>query len=94
MTAATLAARAARSGFGLAPFLRALVRLYRRFVSPALPRACRFEPSCAAYAEEALARHALPRSLWLILTRVLRCHPFHPGGYDPVPQDRSDTHGT
>jgi len=85
MTAATLAVRAARSGFGLALVLLVLVRLYRRFVSPALPRACRFEPSCAAYAEEALGRHALPRALWLIVARVLRCHPFHRGGYDPVP---------
>jgi uncharacterized protein len=85
MTAASLAAEAARSGFGLSYVLRALVRLYRRLVSPALPRACRFEPSCAAYAEEALARHALPRAVWLIVARVLRCHPFHRGGYDPVP---------
>ena len=85
MTAATLAARAARSGLGLSLALRSLVRLYRRFISPALPRACRFEPSCAAYAEEALGRHALPRALWLIVARVLRCHPFHRGGFDPVP---------
>lgn len=85
MSAVTLAGRAARSGFGLSPVLRGLIGLYRRFVSPALPRACRFEPSCAAYGEEALARHALPRALWLIAARVLRCHPFHPGGYDPVP---------
>jgi hypothetical protein len=85
MTGATLAARAARSGLGLSLVLRSLVRLYRRFISPALPRACRFEPSCAAYAEEALGRHALPRALWLIVARVLRCHPFHRGGFDPVP---------
>ena len=85
MSAAVLAARAVRSGLGLSYLLRALVRLYRRFVSPALPRACRFTPSCAEYAEEALGRHALPRALALIAGRILRCHPFHRGGYDPVP---------
>jgi len=63
----------------------ALVRLYRFAISPFLPRACRFEPSCAAYAEEALSHRSLPRALWLILRRVARCHPFHPGGFDPVP---------
>lgn len=85
MSAATLAVRAARTGFGLSYALRALVWLYRRLVSPALPRTCRFTPSCSEFAEEALDRHALPRALWLIATRVLRCHPFHRGGFDPVP---------
>jgi len=74
----------------LAPFrprgiLLALIRFYRAAVSPSLPRACRFEPSCAAYAEEAIARVRLPRALWLIARRISKCHPFHPGGYDPVP---------
>lgn len=62
-----------------------LVRGYRKVVSPALPKSCRFEPSCAAYAEEALRRHHLIKALWLTARRILRCHPFHPGGYDPVP---------
>lgn len=85
MTAAVIAGRAVRTGLGLSYALRGLVRLYRRFISPALPRACRFTPSCAEYAEEALERCALPRALWLIAARILRCHPFHRGGYDPVP---------
>ena len=85
MTAASAAARAARTGLGLSYLLRTIVRLYRRFLSPALPRACRFEPSCAAYADEALGRHSLPRALLLIAGRISRCHPFHRGGYDPVP---------
>ena len=77
--------RAARAGFGLRPLVLLLVRGYRAAISPVLPRACRFEPSCAAYAEEALRRHHVARALWLIVRRISRCHPFHPGGYDPVP---------
>jgi putative membrane protein insertion efficiency factor len=71
--------------FGLRWALLSLIRLYRLAVSPVLPRACRFEPSCAAYAEEAVSRVPLPRALWLIVRRIFKCHPFHPGGYDPVP---------
>jgi putative membrane protein insertion efficiency factor len=71
--------------FGPRALLLALVRFYRGAISPSLPRACRFEPSCAAYAEEAIARRPLPGAFWLIARRILKCHPFHPGGYDPVP---------
>jgi len=70
---------------GLRWVLLALIRFYRAAVSPSMPRACRFEPSCAAYAEEAITRGSLPRALWLIARRISKCHPFHPGGYDPVP---------
>jgi putative membrane protein insertion efficiency factor len=77
--------RVARGGFGLRAFFLFLVRAYRKVVSPALPRTCRFEPSCAAYAEEALRRHHIAKALWLTVRRIARCHPFHPGGYDPVP---------
>jgi putative membrane protein insertion efficiency factor len=62
-----------------------LVRGYRRLVSPMLPAACRFYPSCSAYAEGALARHGVAKGSWLTLRRLARCHPFHPGGIDPVP---------
>jgi putative membrane protein insertion efficiency factor len=58
---------------------------YRRFVSPAMPARCRFYPSCSAYALEAVAVHGPLKGPWLALRRLLRCHPFHPGGYDPVP---------
>ena len=61
------------------------VRAYRAVLAPILPRACRFEPSCSAYAEEALSKHRLPTALRLIVLRLLRCHPFHRGGFDPVP---------
>ena len=68
----------------------AVVTGYRRFISPLLPPRCRFEPSCSAYALEALRVHGAARGLWLAMARIARCHPFHPGGYDPVPPaDRS-----
>ncbi len=62
-----------------------LVRLYQRTLSRLLPSTCRFQPSCSQYAVEALERHGFWRGLGLSLRRLLRCHPFHPGGYDPVP---------
>ena len=58
---------------------------YRRFVSPLLLPRCRFAPSCSEYALTAVAEHAAARGLWLAVKRIARCHPFHPGGYDPVP---------
>lgn len=61
---------------------------YRRWISPALPARCRFHPSCSAYALEAISVHGALRGLYLAVRRVLRCQPFHPGGYDPVPPPR------
>lgn len=61
------------------------LRGYRLFVSPLLPRACRFYPSCSEYAEEAVARHGAWRGSLLAARRVCRCGPWNPGGYDPVP---------
>jgi uncharacterized protein len=63
-----------------------LVRLYQRLISPLLPPACRFYPSCSAYAVQALERHGAARGSWLTVRRLCRCHPFHPGGIDPVPE--------
>ena len=68
-----------------AKLLMVLVRVYQLFVSPLLPPACRFEPSCSRYAMQALREHGALRGAWLAVRRLLRCHPFHPGGYDPVP---------
>ena len=58
---------------------------YRRFISPLLAPRCRFAPSCSEYALLALAEHGAAKGLWLAVARIARCHPFHPGGYDPVP---------
>ena len=61
------------------------IRFYQRFVSPLTPATCRFRPTCSAYAVEAVERHGVLRGSWLALRRILRCHPFHDGGWDPVP---------
>ena len=62
-----------------------LVKAYRRFISPLKPRTCRFHPTCSAYALEALERHGALLGSYLAARRLLRCHPLHPGGLDPVP---------
>lgn len=58
---------------------------YKRSISPWLPPACKFHPTCSEYCGEAIRRHGVARGVWLGLRRVLRCHPFSKGGYDPVP---------
>jgi len=72
----------------LARILALPIRLYRSAISPLLPPRCRFHPSCSAYALEALERHGAWRGIWLAVRRLARCHPFHPGGLDPVPPRR------
>ena len=62
-----------------------ILGVYKAAVSPFLPPACRFYPSCSHYAIDALAKHGAIRGSWLAARRIARCHPFHPGGYDPVP---------
>lgn len=61
------------------------IRFYRVAVSPLLPSVCRFYPSCSVYAIEAIERHGVRRGVALAVRRIAKCHPFHPGGYDPVP---------
>ncbi|MGH3979508.1 MAG: membrane protein insertion efficiency factor YidD [Pseudonocardiaceae bacterium] len=72
--------------------LLAPVRFYRHWISPGLPPTCRFQPSCSAYAVEALTVHGAVRGCWLTLRRLLRCGPWHPGGVDLVPPARNRTH--
>jgi putative membrane protein insertion efficiency factor len=62
----------------------ALLRVYKLAISPLLPSACRFYPTCSEYARDAVARYGAVRGCWLGVRRLLRCHPFHAGGYDPV----------
>jgi len=61
-----------------------LLKFYKLAVSPLLPPSCRFVPTCSEYASEAIERYGALRGSWMGVQRVLRCHPFHPGGYDPV----------
>ena len=65
--------------------LMVLITGYRRFISPLLGPRCRFAPSCSAYALEAVREHGALRGTWLAVRRIGRCHPFNPGGFDPVP---------
>ncbi len=61
------------------------ITLYQKLISPLFPPTCRFYPTCSNYAKEALIKHGFFKGSYLSVKRVLKCHPFHPGGYDPVP---------
>lgn len=62
-----------------------LIRCYRRFISPLFPPCCRFYPTCSTYAMQAIEKYGAAKGGWLAFKRIVRCHPFHDGGYDPVP---------
>ena len=61
------------------------LRFYKRFLPPLLPPMCRFDPTCSIYMMQAIEKHGTLRGVWLGLRRLIRCHPFNPGGWDPVP---------
>jgi len=63
----------------------AIIRAYQRFVSPSLPPSCRFYPTCSEYTYQAIEKHGVLRGGWLGVKRLSHCHPWNPGGYDPVP---------
>ncbi len=66
-------------------FALMLLRAYKRMISPLLPPMCRFEPTCSVYTMQAVEKYGVGRGTWLGLRRIARCHPFNPGGWDPVP---------
>jgi len=72
-------------------FVTRLIRAYRNFLSPFLGQHCRYEPSCSRYAEEAVRQFGILGGGWLAIRRILRCHPWHAGGFDPVPENKSKT---
>lgn len=73
--------------------LIAIISIYRWVLSPVLGQCCRFHPSCSQYAQTALRRFGIVLGLYLMVRRLLRCHPWHSGGYDPVPDRLKKTYG-
>lgn len=62
-----------------------LIRIYQKVISPLFPPSCRFQPTCSHYGYEAIQKYGFLKGSWLAVKRLARCHPFNPGGYDPVP---------
>lgn len=67
-----------------------IIRFYQRWISPMTPPSCRFYPTCSHYGIEAFRQHGALKGLWLTVIRILKCHPFHPGGVDLVPEKRDN----
>ncbi|MBY6037558.1 membrane protein insertion efficiency factor YidD [Fictibacillus nanhaiensis] len=71
-------------------FFIGIIRFYQRWISPLTPPSCRFYPTCSHYGVEAFSRFGVIKGTWLTLVRILKCHPFHPGGVDLVPEKRDN----
>ncbi|WP_028399703.1 membrane protein insertion efficiency factor YidD [Ectobacillus panaciterrae] len=67
-----------------------LIRFYQKFLSPLKPPSCRFYPTCSHYGMEAIRVHGTLKGGWMTMKRILKCHPFHPGGFDPVPEKKDN----
>jgi uncharacterized protein len=78
------------AGWGVRQFLLFMIGVYRYLLSPYLGPCCRFHPTCSAYMAQAIREHGSLKGLWLGLARLCKCHPFHPGGCDPVPSTVQD----
>ncbi|WP_230191109.1 membrane protein insertion efficiency factor YidD [Paenibacillus sp. CECT 9249] len=72
------------------PVFKGLIHFYRKCISPLKPPTCRFYPTCSAYALEAIELHGAAKGSYLAVKRICKCHPFHPGGFDPVPPRRGE----
>ncbi|ARQ07563.1 membrane protein insertion efficiency factor YidD [Macrococcoides canis] len=70
--------------------LLGLIKFYRKYISPMTPPACRFHPTCSQYGLEAIETHGAMKGAYLTVKRILKCHPFHPGGFDPVPPKKDE----
>ncbi|WP_100398628.1 membrane protein insertion efficiency factor YidD [Bacillus sp. FJAT-44742] len=70
-----------------------ILRFYQRFISPLTPPTCRFHPTCSQYSLEAVRTYGALKGSWLTIKRLLKCHPFHPGGFDPVPEKKNQNKG-
>jgi len=66
-----------------------LIKFYKKFISPVLPSSCRFYPTCSSYSFEAIEKYGAIKGGWLAIKRISKCHPFHKGGFDPVPENLS-----
>ncbi len=69
------------------------IKNYQKYISPFLPNSCRFHPSCSSYCIETVEKYGFLKGLWLFLKRIAKCHPLHPGGYDPVASNESEDSG-
>ena len=70
--------------------LKMIIKIYQKVISPLTPPSCRFYPTCSNYGLEAIDTHGAMKGSWLAVRRILKCHPFHEGGFDPVPDKKND----